>query len=283
MESITIAAYGKINLSLDVLCKRSDGYHEIETVMKSIDLKDTLILTKQREGITIECDNPLVPLDSTNVVYKAYSILSDIYNIKKGVHIKIHKNIPVAAGLAGGSSNAAATLIGLNELWGLKLSKEELMKIGVQIGADVPFCIMGGTALAKGIGEKLKTINSTSEHLVLLAKPDIEVSTKDVYNSLNIADIGTRPDMKKMLKAIEDNDLHRISDNMVNVLEEVTAKKHSQIQYLKSEMIKWGAVGSLMSGSGPTVFGLFQNEKELLQCKSNLEGKVPTLIITKTI
>lgn len=283
MESITLEAYGKINLSLDVLSKRLDGYHEIETIMQFIDLKDTVVLTEKREGITIECDNPSVPVDSTNLVYKAYSMLSDVYDIKKGVHIKIHKNIPVAAGLAGGSTNAAATLIGLNELWGLKLSKEELMDIGVKIGADVPFCIIGGTALAKGIGEKLKSLKNFSNHLILLAKPAIEVSTADVYNSLNIKDIDIRPDMDRLLNAIEDNDLHTVSANMVNVLEEVTVKKHSQIQYIKNEMLKWGALGSLMSGSGPTVFGLFQNREELLQCQKKLKGKIPTLIMTKTI
>ena len=160
MESITLEAYGKINLSLDVLGKRADGYHDIETIMQSIDLKDTIILKEGVEGhgVTIECDNSHVPIDSTNLVYKVYRILSDMYNIKRGVHIKIHKNIPVAAGLAGGSTNAAATLIGLNELWGLNLSKEELMDIGVRIGADVPFCIIGGTALATGIGDRKSVV-----------------------------------------------------------------------------------------------------------------------------
>lgn len=285
MESITLEAYGKINLSLDVLGKRADGYHDIETIMQSIDLKDTIILKEGVEGhgVTIECDNSHVPIDSTNLVYKVYRILSDMYNIKRGVHIKIHKNIPVAAGLAGGSTNAAATLIGLNELWGLNLSKEELMDIGVRIGADVPFCIIGGTALATGIGEKLKNLKSFSGHLILLANSGIEVSTAEVYNSLKINNIAIRPDMDKLLTAMDENDLHTVSNNMVNVLEEVTITKYRQIQDIKNEMLKSGALGSLMTGSGPTVFGFFHNKKDLLHCKKNLEGKVPTLITTKTI
>lgn len=283
MESITLEAYGKINLSLDVLGKRIDGYHDIETIMQSIDLKDKVVLRDSEEGITIECNNPQVPTDSTNLVYKAYSILRDMYSIKRGVHIKIQKNIPVAAGLAGGSTNAAATLIGLNELWGLKLSKEKLMDIGVKIGADVPFCIMGGTALAKGIGEELISLNGFSGHLILLANPGIEVSTAHVYSSLKIDNIANRPNMDKLLIGIDKNDLHIISENMVNVLEEVTIKEHGQIQDIKNEMIEFGALGSLMSGSGPTVFGFFDNEEDLLKCKKNLEKKVKTLIITKTI
>ncbi len=283
MESITLEAYGKINLSLDVLGKRIDGYHDIETIMQSIDLKDKVVLRDSEEGITIECNNPQVPTDSTNLVYKAYRILRDMYSIKRGVHIKIQKNIPVAAGLAGGSTNAAATLIGLNELWGLKLSKEKLMNIGVKIGADVPFCIMGGTALAKGIGEELISLKDFSGHLVLLANIGIEVSTAHVYSSLKIDNIANRPNMDKLLLGIDKNDLNIISENMVNVLEEVTIGEHGQIQDIKNEMLEFGALGSLMSGSGPTVFGFFDNEEDLLKCKKSLEKKVKTLIITKTI
>lgn len=283
MESIILDAHGKINLSLDVVGKRRDGYHEIETIMQSIKLKDTLLIANKEEGITIDCNIPNVPTDSRNLVHKAYRVLSDTFSIQKGVYINIHKRIPVAAGLAGGSTDAAATLIGLNQLWGLNLSIDELMRIGLKIGADVPFCLLGGTALAKGVGEKLTSLNPFKNYLVLLANLGLEVSTAHVYSSLNIERINKRPNMGKLLKAIGENDLATLSTNMVNVLEEVTIIEHPQIGCIKDEMLKWGALGTLMSGSGPTVFGLFASEEELNRCKCQLEGKVKKLIVTKTI
>lgn len=283
MESIILDAHGKINLSLDVVGERIDGYHEIETIMQSIDLKDTLVIKNKEEGITIDCNAPNVPTDSRNLVHKAYSILSDTFNLGKGAYVNIHKRIPVAAGLAGGSTDAAVTLIGLNQLWGLNLSINELMSIGLKIGADVPFCLLGGTALAKGVGEKLTSLNSFKDHLILLANLGLEVSTAHVYNSLNIEGIKNRPDMGKILKAIGENDLITLSTNMVNVLEEVTIGEYPQIGYIKDEMLKWGALGTLMSGSGPTVLGFFEREEDLNNCKYQLEGKVKKLIVTKTI
>lgn len=283
MDKITLESYAKINLSLDVHFKRDDNYHEITTIMQQIGLKDILTLEDRKEGITIECNNPLVPLNSSNLVHKAWDIMKKTFNIDRGVYIKIDKNIPVAAGLAGGSTNAAAVLKGLNEMWGLNLSSSELMNIGVEIGADVPFCIMGGTAIGRGIGEKLTRIKSFSNKMVLLASPAIQVSTAHVYNSLKLDEIENRPDIEQLIKSIEKDDIYYLSKNMVNIMEEATIREFPIIQELKEDMIRYGALGSLMSGSGPTVFGIFDDEDKLLKCKSYLEGKVNKVIISKTI
>lgn len=283
MKQIKLDAYGKINLSLDVLFKREDGYHEINTIMQQIDLKDVLILKETEKGIIIESNHPKVPLDSTNLVYKVWKLLKERYKVDRGVHVTIEKNIPVASGLAGGSTNAAAVFKGLNELWELNLSQEELLELGVEIGADIPFCILGGTAQAEGIGEKLKRISSFSDKLVLLANPDICVSTPKVYEELQIEKITKHPNTEELIKSIERDDLKYLGDNMVNVLEEVTLKKHTIIKEIKVEMLKCGAIGSLMSGSGPTVFGLFDDEEALYDCKRKLEGKNINIYVTKTI
>lgn len=283
MEQIKLDAYAKINLSLDVLFKREDGYHEINTIMQQIDLKDVLILKEIDEGIIIESNHPKLPLDSTNLVYKVWKLLKERYKVDRGVHITIKKNIPLASGLAGGSANAAAVFKGLNELWELNLSQEELLDLGVEIGADIPFCILGGTAQAEGIGEKLKKISSFSDKLVLLANPNICVSTSEVYRELKIDKITKVPNMEELVKSIERDDLKYLGDNMVNVLEEVTLKKHTIIKEIKEEMLKCGAIGSLMSGSGPTVFGLFDNEKSLHNCREKLEAKNIKIYVTKTI
>ena len=202
MKEIVIKSYGKINLGLDVLYKRQDGYHEIRTIMQQIDLSDTLVMREIEEDIELDCNNKELPLDSTNLVYRAWKKLQEKTGINKGIQINIHKNIPIAAGLAGGSSNAATVLKGLNELWNLGLSEEELREIGVEIGADVPFCIMGGTALAEGIGEKLTKLKSFKDKNLLLVNPGIGVSTAEVYGNLRLNE-KPRIDIKK------NNILHR--------------------------------------------------------------------------
>ncbi|MEY8303457.1 4-(cytidine 5'-diphospho)-2-C-methyl-D-erythritol kinase [Anaerosalibacter bizertensis] len=283
MEELIIEAYGKVNLALDVIRKRNDGYHDINTIMQQIDLKDIVTIKDREKGIKIECNNPEVPVDSSNLVYTAWEKMKEKAKIDRGVHIIIEKNIPVASGLAGGSTDAAAVLKGLNKLWKLNFSTKELMDIGVSIGADVPYCIMGGTALAEGIGEKLKILKSFSNKLILLANPGISVSTAHVYNSLRLDRIEKSPDMDMLVQAVENDDIYTLAKNMGNILEQVTVEEFSQIKTIKEDMIRYGALGSLMSGSGPTVFGLFDDEKKLVKCKEYLEKKVAKVIITKTI
>lgn len=283
MEEIILDAYGKINLALDVLYKRDDGYHEIDTVMQQIDLKDTLILKDRDSGISIESNEKSIPLDERNLAYKAWKKMVERVKVNRGVDITIIKRIPVAAGLAGGSTDAAAVIKGLNMLWDLNLSQEELMKIGKEIGADVPFCIFGGTAQAKGIGERLKRIKSFSNKLILLVNIGVEVPTEYVYKSLNLNNRNLVVDVDKLIGYIDRDDLKKVAENMGNKLESVVIKEYPIIEIIKEEMVKLGALGALMSGSGPTVFGIFDDENKLYSCKERMERKYKKVIVTKTI
>ncbi len=283
MRMIKINAYAKINLSLDVLKRRSDGYHELRMIMQQLELKDIITIKQIEEGIKIESNNPNVPTDSSNLVYKAWDILCkkfDVYN--NGIHINIEKNIPISAGLAGGSSNAAAVLTGLNKLWDLRLNLQELMEIGLEIGADVPYCLMGGTALAEGVGEKLTQINNFNHNYILLANPGVAVSTAYVFKSLDLDSIDKHPDTEGIISAIKSNDLGFAANNMVNLLETVTIKEYPIIKDIKETMRRYGALGSLMSGSGPTVFGIFENDKDMRECKEKLSKTTDIVIATKT-
>ncbi len=284
MEEVVIEAYGKINLALDVLYPRDDGYHEIDTIMQQIDLKDTLILRNiDEDKVIIESNCKDIPLDETNLVYKAWEKIVKEANLKRGIHITIHKNIPVAAGLAGGSTNAAAVLKGLNILWDLNLSQKRLMEIGMEIGADVPFCILGGTAHAKGIGEKLTRIKSFSNKLILLANIGKEVSTADVYDRLDLQNRQDRIPIDKLVEYIEEDMVIELSQNIANVMESVVIEDYPIIAEIKEHMMRHGALGSLMSGSGPTVFGIFDDEEKLLRCKEFLARSVKRVFVTKTI
>lgn len=284
MESLQIRAYAKINLALDVIRRREDGYHEVDMVMQQIDIYDNITLSQNDDGVIITCNNPKIPTDSSNLVYKAWKVISDFCNIKRGIHINIEKNIPSAAGLAGGSSDAAAVLKGLNKLWNLNLDMDQLMMLGTKIGADVPYCILGGTARARGIGEKLTKLKSCKDKLVLIAKPDIDVSTAYVYNNLKLSDISIKhPDIELIEKCIQLDDLKTLSEKMGNVLESVTANKYDIIQTIKQVMMNNGAIGSLMSGSGPTVFGVYENQEDLKKSYENLKCVVPYVSMTKTI
>lgn len=283
MNEIVVDSFGKVNLVLDVLYKRDDGYHEINTIMQQIDLKDTVILKDRKQGIKIECNDKDVPLDHTNLVYKAWERIVKKTGINRGIHIIIQKRIPVSAGLAGGSSNAAAVFKGLNILWNLKLSEEELMKMGLQIGADVPFCITGGTAWAKGIGEKLTKIKSFSNNMILLTNIGVPVSTAHVYDNLDLYNKEKVADIEKIVRYIEEDNIVKVATSMTNVLEGFVIKEYPIIKEIKKDMIEYGALGSIMSGSGPTVFGIFDDEKKLYNCKEMLEKKVEKVIVTRTI
>ncbi|MFV9511738.1 4-(cytidine 5'-diphospho)-2-C-methyl-D-erythritol kinase [Tepidibacillus sp. LV47] len=266
-------APAKINLTLDVLRKREDGYHEVEMIMTMVDLADRLSFEDIEENkILLESNSGIVPNDERNLVYKAAYLLKTKYHIKRGVHIVLEKNIPVAAGLAGGSSDAAAALRGLNRLWNLNLTEEELMKIGEEIGSDVPFCVVGGTALATGRGEKIKKLPPVPPGWAILAKLPISVSTKDVYETLNLEEIKERPKTKEMIQAIERQDFLQISQLLANVLEEVTFKLHPKVKQLKKLLQQFGADGVLMSGSGPTVFALTNKESKMKRIYNGLRG-----------
>jgi len=284
MNSIDLKSRAKVNLSIDVLGKREDGYHLVEMIMQTIDLYDKLKITEIEENSILIKSNSLdIPLNEDNIMYKAVNLLKNQFNIEKGIEISIEKNIPVAAGMAGGSSNAAAVLVGLNKLWNLGLSENELKDIGLKLGADVPFCITGGSALAEGIGEKLTNIKGLPEDLnILVCKPNIFVSTKEVYQSLNMDKVKRRPKNKELIDALQKEDVKFISENMVNVLEEVTSLKYSEIGQIEDIMIKNKALGSMMSGSGPTVFGLFDNKDCAIKAKKDLQAKYNQVYLVKS-
>jgi 4-diphosphocytidyl-2-C-methyl-D-erythritol kinase len=265
-------APAKINLSLDVLYKREDGYHEVEMIMTTIDLADRLELTLlDHNEIKIISHNRFVPDDQRNLAYQAAALLKERFHIKKGVGITIEKTIPVAAGLAGGSSDAAATLRGLNKLWDLGLSLDELAVLGAEIGSDVSFCVYGGTAIARGRGEKITRLPSPPTCWVVLAKPFIGVSTADVYRRLNLRDI-QHPQTEAMIEAIRNGEFSSVCSNVGNVLEDVTLKLHPEVALIKDQMKRFGADAVLMSGSGPTVFGLVHHDSRMQRVYNGLRG-----------
>lgn len=263
MDDISLKALAKINLGLDVVRRREDGYHEVRMIMQTIHLYDRLKITKMKTpGIEIHSNLPFLPVNENNLVYKAGKLLMDEFGIREGVRVDLLKRIPVAAGMAGGSSDAAAMLYGMNQLFGLKLSRQVLMERGVTIGADVPYCLMRGTALAEGIGEKLKQLPPMVKCPVLIAKPQISVSTKFVYQNLKLDEHTVHPDIDRLIQDIRNKDLQAAAGDMGNVLETVTIPNYPVIAQIKEQMMHSGAVNSMMSGSGPTVFGLFENEKQ---------------------
>lgn len=278
MNSIAMKAYAKINLGLDVLRKREDGYHDVSMIMQSLNLYDTLTIKKSStEEILLETNLSYLPGNQKNLVYRATALFEETFHLNQGVTIDLNKRIPVAAGLAGGSSDAAATLIGLNELFETGLSKTELMKLGVTLGADIPYCIMLGTALSEGIGEVLTPLKRMPDCDILLVKPDISVSTKYVYENLKLDLSIIHPDISLMRKAIEEGNLAELTKYMDNILQTVTIWDYPVITKIKDRMISRGALTSLMSGSGPTVFGIFSDhhlaEKAFHYFKNSTFGK----------
>lgn len=266
-------APAKINLMLDVLHKRPDGFHEVEMIMTMVDLADRLELSElPRDTIIITSQAGYIPLDEKNLAFQAARLIKDRYGVRRGVHIHLDKHIPVAAGLAGGSSDAAAALRGLNALWELGIPQEELLQLGAELGSDVPFCITGGTALATGRGEKLTPIANPPQCWVVLAKPPINVSTAEVYGRLRSSRIAKHPSSAAMRAAIEAGDFGAVCGLLGNVLEEVTLPMHPEVRRIKETMEKLGADGVLMSGSGPTVFGLVQKQSKVARIYNGLRG-----------
>ncbi|HYK71910.1 MAG TPA: 4-(cytidine 5'-diphospho)-2-C-methyl-D-erythritol kinase [Pseudoneobacillus sp.] len=269
---LLVKAPAKINLSLDVLNKRPDGYHEVEMIMTTIDLADRIELALlDKDQIVIHSHNRFVPDDQRNLAFQAANLLKERFQIKKGVAITIDKAIPVAAGLAGGSSDAAATLRGLNQLWELGLTLDELAAIGSEIGSDVSFCVYGGTALAKGRGEEITELPAPPTCWVILAKPFIGVSTADVYRRLDVNQI-KHPNIKEMINGIYSGDYEHVCDNVGNVLESVTLNIHPEVALIKDQMKRFGADAVLMSGSGPTVFGLVKHDSRMHRIYNGLRG-----------
>ncbi|NBD28101.1 4-(cytidine 5'-diphospho)-2-C-methyl-D-erythritol kinase [Paenibacillus glycinis] len=266
-------APAKINLLLDVLRKRDDGFHEVEMIMTMVDLADRLEMEElHSDSIIISSQAGYIPLDEKNLAFQAARLIKDRYNVRKGVYIHLDKNIPVAAGLAGGSSDAAATLRGLNRLWELGISEDELCTLGAELGSDVPFCVTGGTALATGRGEKLERIANPPQCWVILAKPPINVSTADVYGKLRASELKRHPSAKDMLEAISSGSFADVCANLGNVLENVTLQLHPEVLQLKEIMQRLGSDGVLMSGSGPTVFGLVSKEAKVSRIYNGLRG-----------
>lgn len=282
MHRFEIDVKAKINLTLDVLYKRQDGYHEVEMIMQTISLSDrvSMRLLPEKE-IRILCEAPGVPLNEENTAYKAAKLMMDKFNLDAGLEIEIKKNIPVAAGLAGGSADAAAVLMGINEIFDLKKELGQLMELGKIIGADVPFSIMGGTAVARGIGEKLEPLPGLKDIVILLVKPPYFVSTKEVYSRLNVGNIIKRPDTIGIIDKIKRADVRGIAEGLCNVLEEVTFKMHPELERIKEAMKERGALGSLMSGSGPTIYGIFESLKDAQKAAEKFNGYKNTVIITE--
>lgn len=270
MNKLTKYANAKINLTLDVLGKRDDGYHNLKMIMAEIPLADVVTLTKQN-GISVSSNLTFLPNNEKNIAYQAAKVFLEETGVSGGVMIQIEKNIPVSAGLAGGSTDAAAVLHGLNELYETNLPLEQLQKMGDRIGKDVPFCLQGGVALAEGTGEVLTALANLPPCFIVLVKPKyINVSTKEIFSSLQASKIELHPDTTGAVKALEQGDIYGVCRRMYNVLEEVTSKKHPLISELKSVMLEEGALGSVMSGSGPSVFGIFDSVEAAQQAKTRL-------------
>ena len=278
-----IKAYGKVNISLDVVGKREDGYHLLSMIMQNIDLYDEIEVEKQQCGITLECNKSYVPVDNRNLAYKAAEIFKERYDIVDGVKINIEKNIPVSAGLAGGSTDAAAVLKVMNKLFNVNATEEELMELGLKLGADIPYCIHGGTALCEGIGEIITPIKSFRDKIIVLVKPAFGVSTKEVYKNFNLEKVKQHPKTAEIITAIENDDLNFVASNMKNLLENVTLRKHKILIKIKEEMNTCGAINSMMSGSGPTIFAFFDDMLKAQRCFEKMKKKYSDVFITRTI
>ena len=273
MDTLKLEAYAKINLGLDVVRRLENGYHEVKMVMQTVGIADTITLTKTKQGIAVSTDSGEIPADENNLVYKVAKLLTETCDIKEGVNIHLEKRIPVAAGMAGGSTDAAAVFKGMNTLFSLGLSTQELQKLAVKLGADIPYCIVGGTALAEGIGEKLTILPDAPDCFLLVAKPDINVSTKYVYENLNLPRLKKHPDIDGMVEAVKKGDAEGIIERMDNVLQSVTEEKYPVISQLKDFMEDNGAKKALMSGSGPTVFGVFEREEDAVTAGEKLADR----------
>lgn len=279
---VKLYSYGKINLFLDIEGKLPNGYHLLKSVMQSIDLHDEILLEPvDKNEIIIECSNPSIPVNEKNTCYKAAAIMKEIYHINSGIIIRIDKTIPTEAGLAGGSSNCAAVIRGLNALWNLNLSEDEMLKIGLKVGADVPFCLTGGTYLVEGIGEKLTRLNNFVWSDILVVKPDFSMSTAFVYNNLSSDNYNLYKD-NEILNYINSGNFKDAAMSARNTLEKVVEQFHPEVNTIKEMMIQNGALASLMTGSGSAVFGLFLDNESLESAYNKISAVYPQTFMTKT-
>ena len=280
---VLVKAFAKINLSLDIVGKREDGYHLLEMVMQNVDLHDDIIIEQIEEGIMLTCNKAYVPVDERNIAYKAAKLLMDTKGIRKGVCIDITKRIPVAAGLAGGSADAAAVLKGMNELFDLKMSTEELMEEGLKLGADVPYCIVGGTCLCEGVGEVVTPLKPFRGHTILLVKPSFGVSTKEAYGLFELDRINRHVETGKLIKAMEDDDLNGVNYYSRNLLENVVLPRYPILKSIKQMLSRSGSIVTLMSGSGPTIYGIFRDVSAAENAARALNRNNNEVILTRTI
>lgn len=276
-------AYGKINIALDVIGKREDGYHLLRMIMQTVNIYDELTFEPRDKGIHITSNKNFVPTDKRNLVYKAIELFCETYRVEKAISVHIEKNIPVEAGMAGGSTDAAAALRAMRDLYKPDITDKELMNLGVKIGADVPYCIIGGTALCEGIGEIITPLKPFNHKILVVAKPNFGVSTVGTYKKFRLDEVKTHPDVDELIEAMKSDDLLFVARNMMNLLELATIKDHEEIGKVKEFMCEEGALGSMMSGSGPTVFGFFNNMKKAEGCAEKLRSKYREVLVTTTI
>ncbi len=283
MKELRLNAYAKVNLSLDVLGRRPDGYHEVETVLHTVELHDTVVLREAPGGIRVACDHRRVPTDEQNLVFRAAQLLREAAGTDRGVHIEVHKRIPPASGLGGGSSDAAVTLLGLAQMWKLRLDHGQLLELASQVGSDVPFFLVGGAALATGRGERLRYLPTLPTTWVVLACPDAEVSTAWAYANLDLAGIPRRPDTGRLVEALRAEDVAAVARQLCNVFEPLVSSRYPQVSELKRRLLEAGALGASMSGTGPAVFGLFSGEAEARRAWEALRGHVDgQVLLTRT-
>lgn len=278
-----IKAYAKINIALDVVGKRDDGYHLLRMIMQSIDLYDTIVINKINCGINLKCNKHYVPTDERNLAYKAAKLFMETYSIEDGVEIELIKYIPVSAGLAGGSTDASGVLKLMNKMFNINASEEDLKVLGLKLGADVPYCISGGTALCEGVGEKITQLKGFKDKILVLIKPPFGVSTKEVYKNFDLTKVIFHPKIEELIEAMENDDIYFVANNMKNLLENVTLRKHRVIMNIKEEVKVDGSIGTMMSGSGPTVFAFFDDMLKAQMCYDNMKKQYKDVFITRTI
>lgn len=276
-------AYAKINISLDIIGKREDGYHLLKMIMQSIDLYDLITVDKSKSGIYLSCNKSYIPTDDKNIAYRAAKLFMEEYNINGGVRININKNIPVAAGLAGGSTDGATVLRLMRDIYKPNILDSELERLAISIGADVPFCLNGGTVLCEGIGEIMTNIKTFKDKILIIVKPNFGVSTKETYRAFDLNKVAKHPETEQLIEAIERDDLEFICDNMKNLLENVTLNKYPIIKQIKRELMTLGAKGTMMSGSGPTVFAFFDDMLQAQKAYDNLNITYKETFISRTI
>lgn len=282
MESIRIPCPAKINLSLDVVGKRPDGYHLLRMLMQSVALYDFVTVEKIEEGIELTCSRQEIACDKSNTAYNMALLILDKYNMDCGVKIHIEKNIPAGAGLAGGSTDAAGVIKGMNQLFKLNMSMQEMLELGLKVGADVPYCIIGGTALAEGIGEKLTPLRPLIKTWCVIAKPSVSISTKEAYGALNMDCIIRHPATEQLIGYIQDGNINKLAAGMVNVLEDACLSSYPEIYEIRKLMQQQGAMGSMMTGSGSAVFGLFQGRSDAERCSNALRSRLEEVFLVET-